>query len=101
MKKLLLLGLIALIGIGAAAFTSSEPKEEKANLQVLYWFDESTGQFTGRINTTEDEENETPCVLGVNSICERGYEEADLVDPDDPYQGLVQNAVHDDVIMKQ
>lgn len=99
MRKILLLGIIAVVAIGAAAFTSSEPKESQASLQVLYWYDEF-GNFTERMNTLQDEITASGCGNTSSVVCERGYEASDLIDVEDPSLGVDPEAEVDGEIFK-
>ena len=102
---LLALVLAVAVFVAASAFTDSKGSVSqksdsvKAVDPVLYWFDAS-GNYTFRQNTQPDEIIPSGCPDEGSVVCERGYSQGDLLDPEHPEDGLKEGAIADDFIMK-
>jgi len=100
-----LLGLFAVVmAVSLSAFTSVKTSKEVGKSANLYWFfyDATAGGIGAYIDFGEKNDFRA---LGCNednlTDCRRGYSAADLVDPSDPEQGVVNQNAHDDQIRKQ
>ncbi len=94
-KKTFLFAISAFVLIVSVSGFSSQ----KSYDPVLYWFDEF-GNYTGYMNTYNDELAVTPCRNTSTVVCERGYEQSDLVNPQNPYLGINTSAQVDGEIFK-
>jgi hypothetical protein len=104
MKKYLLGFFAIVLAVGFSAFTTqhqvSKASSRAAFVGELYWFD-ATGSYTGNFQTKENELTVACDDTGID-ICERGYDDNDLVVPGHPEFGLSTSASpNDDIKVKQ
>jgi hypothetical protein len=99
-----LLGLFAVVmAVSLSAFTSAKSSKETGKSADLYWFlyDATTGTTGAYLAFGEKKTFRVPtCNKETQIDCRRGYSETDLVDPDDPNQGVISSNAHDDQIRK-
>ena len=87
-KAKLALPFMALaIAVALSAFTAP-PEPKQSSTTMLHWFtDPNVGSSFQGSNTKADEEAATLCDSN-KELCEIGYTSQQLVDPDDPSQGV-------------
>ena len=85
-RKLSWLPVIALMFGTLSAFTFSNTRHEsKSRLTSYYWFNTSGGYHDKK--TMPDEQGITGCDKTA-TLCENGYEKAQLADPNNPSAGV-------------
>jgi hypothetical protein len=98
MKKYLLGVIAILIGVGLSAFTNqTKHTKSSKSFDSFYWYfvdDVSTDSkasspaFGGALTTQSDAETHTPCDVGSNRDCIRGYTSQLTVDDPGPGQAV-------------
>jgi hypothetical protein len=99
-----LLGLFAVIAaVSLSAFTSAKTSEKAVKSAPLYWFEYDMASGAGAyLDYGERIEFVTSFCNDVNGIdCRRGYTLTDLVNQNDPEQGVIDDDSHDDRIRKE
>lgn len=100
-----LLGLFAVVmAVSLSAFTSAKSSKETGKSADLYWFlYDATSETTGTyLDFGEKNTFKVPgCNQETEIDCRRGYSLADLVDPSDPEQGVINDDAHNDQIRQQ
>lgn len=99
MKKYLFLTIVLISAIITGFATKPDKVYEGEDQMALYWFVD--GNYTGRQNTILNEVPLSGCPNTGIFHCEDGYDAADLIDPEDPGQGLKEDATVNDFIRKQ
>jgi hypothetical protein len=90
--KLMLPVLAVIAGVAASAFTVANTSYN-ANSKDLsyYWFNPSNTTYHD-LNTVSNEESITGCIQQMTPICENGFTQTQLNNPNDPSQGVKSGA---------
>ncbi|TAM95923.1 MAG: hypothetical protein EPN39_14220 [Chitinophagaceae bacterium] len=84
--------LAVIAGVAASAFTTANSSyKTNSNAAAYYWFDPSNLTYND-LNTVSGEESITGCQSSVTSDCEHGFTQDQLVNPNDPSQGVKSGA---------
>ena len=98
-RKLSWLPIVALLFGSLSAFTfKTTSNESKSRLTNYYWFNTS-GVFHDK-KTMPDEQGITGCSL-TNTLCENGYIQSQLVDPNNPSSGVKPGELPSSQIFRQ
>lgn len=92
-RKLMLPILAAIAGVAASAFTTDN-NSYNANSKATsyYWFDPSVTTYHDQ-NTKLNEQNITGCDQN-EQLCEKGYTQDQLNNPNDPSQGVKSDQIN-------
>lgn len=84
--KLILPILAVIVGVAASAFTTDRSSyNTNSKAPSYYWF--NTSNVYQDLNTHDNEATLTGCT-GTSPICERGYTQSQLNNPNNPSQGV-------------
>lgn len=90
LKYKLMLPILAVIaGVAASAFTTARSSyNANSKDSSYYWFDPNNSTYVD-LNTISGEESNTGCISPVTTQdCEHGFTQNQLVNPNDPSQGV-------------
>ena len=98
-KSKLMLPILAVIaGVAASAFTAANSSYNANSRDASYYWFNTSGAYQD-LNTTTNEKDITGC-QETSSLCESGYSQDQLVNPNDPSQGVKQGQTPKDQIFR-
>jgi hypothetical protein len=87
-SKFMLPILAVIVGVAASAFTAANSSYNANSKDAsYYWFDPSVTTYHDQ-NTTANEQTATGCTGSISPVCENGYTQSQLNNPNDPSQGV-------------